>query len=337
MKIKSLTKDMIDEAIHFVSAHRFQPYKEYEIEDDRFAEFTKHVLSELSSGGENLVLAAEEGARLVGILTLKKLAWDTDFFGMDMFDIDHIIAGESDDKHGVASRLIQSMLKRLRERNGGIPHISVRINTEDIPTVHELERHDFKLMTTLVTYSFDVAKQKMIDFDAPCVLRDFTATDIQTLRQISRDSFTSNSVATNRFVADASLPRDRVERLYSAWVENSCRGLADKVIVAESDGRPIAFTTCKLNPSTGKFLNKSINSMVLSAVSSASRTRGVYTNMINAGLEWLYDKSDAVEVGTEVGNFPVQKAWTKLGFKIIRSQYALARAPQVMGGNSRDV
>jgi RimJ/RimL family protein N-acetyltransferase len=70
----------------------------------------------------------------------------------------------------------------------------------------------------------------------------------------------------------------------------------------------------------GGLSNVRTGGLILSAVAPWAEGKGLYTSMINGGLKWF--AAQGVEVshlGTQVNNYPVQRAWTRLGFRLAKS------------------
>jgi len=47
-----------------------------------------------------------------------------------------------------------------------------------------------------------------------------------------------------RFHYDGGFPVERCQKLYETWIEKSCRGSAQAVLVGERDGAPGGFISC---------------------------------------------------------------------------------------------
>ena len=93
---------------------------------------------------------------------------------------------------------------------------------------------------------------------------------------------------------------------------------ADKVIVSEYNNTVVGFTTGKADNT------QPYGHLVLSAVSDKYRGLGIYTSMIYEGIKWLEKEGfKGLIVGTQINNIAVQKAWIKLGFTVLDSEYVL--------------
>ena len=135
---------------------------------------------------------------------------------------------------------------------------------------------------------------------------------------LAREAYTD---IPDRFHSDPHLTAERCDELYAEWIRNSCSGqLADHIVVAELNGRPAAYTTLKLEGNHNGLSNVRTGGLILSATAPWAEGKGLYTSMINGGLKWF--DAQGVEVshlGTQVNNYPVQRAWARLGFRLAKS------------------
>jgi RimJ/RimL family protein N-acetyltransferase len=224
-------------------------------------------------------------------------------------------------------RAITLALSELERK--GITHISAKADVYDITTVHAFEMASFRLMDTTAIYAFDFRKSQIPEFEDRCTLRLAKLEDEDALMRIAAISFSQTRVSEDRFHADPDIPKEKSDALYIEWIRNSIRGkMADAIIVAELKGKPVGFTTIENLRATADEVGINIGALVLSAVLPEARGRGVYTSMIRKGLEHLRPKVDIVELGTQITNFPVQKAWSRLGFKLASGTYAFHRILQ---------
>ena len=314
-KIEVVKKDELDTIKPLLMDYRYKSYYYYQ-------EFTSTLLSEFLYNHIQNVLENEiwycigikKNNKLVGLCILKKLNWDTEHFGFNVANIDNIISlGEYFESIKNKLKLLSFIELSFRE---DIRTLSCKTDPSDASSIHTLERKGFMIMDTLVTYSFDLRKAKIRELPVSCELRFSRKSDRESLKSLAYNSF-----YLDRFHVDPNYPKEKCDELHSKWIENACNGIgADRVIVAEIEDIPVGFTTVKESNDASKILGVRIASMILSAVSPKARGKGIYTSMINEGLNYLKDKADMVEVGTQGNNYPVQKSWCKLGFKMVKSQ-----------------
>lgn len=195
----------------------------------------------------------------------------------------------------------------------GFTHLSVKIPTPYKTLFNSFINHGFYLTDTLVEYIFYFDGRKMPEIKHKTIIRDFKDADINSLSVIAKDSFTYD-----RYHSDPHLDDSLCDAYYEQWLYNSCYGFADKVIVSEYNDEVVGFTTGKADHS------QEYGHLVLSAVSDKYRGLGIYTSMIYEGVKWLETEGfKGLIVGTQINNLAVQKAWIKLGFTILDSEYVL--------------
>ena len=107
-------------------------------------------------------------------------------------------------------------------------------------------------------------------------VRPAAEADIPALKRIA-----SASHRDTRFYADGHFDRARCDRLYEVWIENSCRGYADAVFVADrEDGAPAGYVTCHVDaPPRGH--------IGLFAVGEGSQGRGYGSALLAAASAWF--------------------------------------------------
>lgn len=126
--------------------------------------------------------------------------------------------------------------------------------------------------------------------------------DLQALRTIARSSHHDT-----RFYFDGHFEREKCDLLYSTWIENSFRGFAQAVLVAESDGQPAAYLTCHLNDQASQ--------IGLVGVGEGHRGKGLATKLVRAFLSWSREQgARRALVVTQGRNLAAQRLYQRNGF-----------------------
>lgn len=309
--------------------YRFLPFGEYVLDKDKLENFTANkVIHRLKQKKAEAVTVRGDEGELLGLVTYSKLEWDSTHFGTPMAAVWDVIVSENVPKlRETKKRTITLALSELKKKR--ITHISTKADIYDITTVHALEMASFRLMDTTVIYAFDFRKSPIPEFEDRCTLRLAKLEDEDALIRVAAISFSESRISEDRFHADPDLPEEKSDALYVEWIRNSIRGkIADAIIVAELKGKPVGFTTVENFRARADEVGVNIGALILSAVLPEARGRGVYTSMIRKGLEYFRPKVDIVELGTQITNFAVQKAWSKLGFRLASGTYAFHKTPQ---------
>jgi dTDP-4-amino-4,6-dideoxy-D-galactose acyltransferase len=142
----------------------------------------------------------------------------------------------------------------------------------------------------------------------PVQTRHHTPSDLRALKDIARVSYHDT-----RFYYDTHFSRERVDQLYEAWIENSCNGFAEEVLVAEDKRHPIGFITCHVK-GDGR------GQIGLVGVAPAARGAGVGRALVEDAVRWFTERgSTAVSVVTQARNLGAMRLYERCGFKVQQS------------------
>ncbi len=135
------------------------------------------------------------------------------------------------------------------------------------------------------------------------VMRTALERDIPALRAIARASHHDS-----RFYWDGHFPRSACDALYEVWIERSCRGWADTVLVAEDGGAPVGYLSCHLaSPEAGK--------IGLMGVAAQAQGKGLGPDLVHAALRWFHGRGvETVSVVTQGRNVRAQRLYQRCGF-----------------------
>lgn len=172
--------------------------------------------------------------------------------------------------------------------------------SDDAPAVAIAEQHGFHFVDIRVTLESGLENISA----EPCAnVRLVRASDLATLRQIARSSFRDS-----RFYQDPGFENSRCDDLYETWIEESCKGYADFVLVAEDGGQPAGFVTCHAGPGeTGN--------IGLIAVDAACQGRSLGRHLVTSALCAFRERGmKATTVVTQARNIRSQRLYQNCGF-----------------------
>jgi len=239
------------------------------------------------------------------------LDWDSDFFGCRIAQI-------------TVNRLNSENMERVMMwcRNHAIQCLYFLADTDDVETTRLAEDTGFHLVDIRVTL------EKILD-DIPIirkepshgVVRLCKPEDVPALRAIARTSYHDS-----RFYYDPNFPKHLCDSLYATWIEKSCEGYADAVLVAELEGQPVGYVSCHL-------LGQREGKIGLVGVSTHSRGKGLGERLMSRSLTWFLQQDvKHVMIVTQGRNCMAQRLYQQLGFLTKSVQLWYHRWFKPMGG-----
>jgi dTDP-4-amino-4,6-dideoxy-D-galactose acyltransferase len=167
-------------------------------------------------------------------------------------------------------------------------------------------RHAFNLVDVRVTLSRGTPAPAVGTEAARSLLRvrPSQESDIPALCELAQSSFRDS-----RFYFDGHFDHARCDLLFRTWIERSCRGWAETVLVGVVDGRLAGFVTCHLNDvSTGR--------IGLVGVAPEHRGSGVGRHLVARATAWFESRGcPRIEVVTQGRNVAAQRLYQVCGFR----------------------
>ena len=174
----------------------------------------------------------------------------------------------------------------------------------DIECCNAAERKGFLLADIRITLERSVTSYKSpFSVEDRRILRHAREGDLGGLRLIAGESHPDS-----RFYADSQFSREKCSALYKVWIEKSCRGYADAVLVAESAGKVAGYVSCHLKEA-------SVGQIGLAGIDKGFRGRGYGTLLVHEALDWFAGRSiSKVSVVTQGRNIKAQRLYEQCGF-----------------------
>jgi GNAT superfamily N-acetyltransferase len=190
-----------------------------------------------------------------------------------------------------------------------------RTPTVELALAQRMEKLGFLIMDTLVHYvravstPFDMTRAELR-------IGPLEAGEEEAVAEIAATAFARYS---GHYHADPQLPKTRCDEAYLSWAKRSCtREAADVVLLARVGATPAAFATMERRGADAEG--------VLFAVAPAHQGRGIYRDLILGGLAWAASiGAMRMHVSTQITNVAVQKAWVRVGFEPLHSEYTFHR------------
>jgi dTDP-4-amino-4,6-dideoxy-D-galactose acyltransferase len=221
------------------------------------------------------------------------LPWDSEFFGRRIARV-------------LPERLSQDIAEAAEEwcERNSIHCLYLLADATDPQTIRQAEENRFHLVDIRMTLSRKLSEPAPpSERLAAGTVRSATAADVEPLKLIARESHRDS-----RFYADPHFATEQCDKLYERWIERSCADYADIVFVAEREGRPVGYITCKQN-------DAKIGQIGLLAVDSRAVGLGLGSALIAAALDWFREhKLESVLVVTQGRNVRAQRCYQRMGF-----------------------
>ncbi len=221
------------------------------------------------------------------------LDWDSNFFGVRIARL-------------TPNRLISDDLQRALAwcHSHDIDCIYFLADAGDADTVRLVEDNRFRFVDIRVTLEIQLRINRAgADSVIHGVIRACRPEDIPALRAIARVSHRDS-----RFYHDPNFPESLCDALYETWIEKSCHGYAEAVLVAELDQQAVGYISCHLpDPDEGQ--------IGLFAIAGAAQGKGLGQRLVNESLCWFAEQGrKQVTVVTQGRNCKAQRLYQRCGF-----------------------
>jgi ribosomal protein S18 acetylase RimI-like enzyme len=225
---------------------------------------------------------------------LEREQWDSEFFGREIASLIATAPGEE---------LFSYARTLARERQFDC----VYFITDDSTSTRLAPEYGFERVGTRVTFERDTPVDASTGGTGPAISA-WQADDLPGLREIARSIFEGT-----RFYQDERFPESDCDRLYATWIENACRGYADTVLVARTDGEPTGFISCNCDGDQG--------TIGLVGVADGAAGSGIGTALVERALACFTAQGiETVRVSTQETNTPAQRLYRSCGFTRVNEQ-----------------
>jgi len=266
-------------------------------------------------GATTFVARADRKAQ--ALMQWERLPWDTRMLGLEAARVSAMYRCPGTTAVAAQRELVDRVSAEARAN--GTQYLVTRVSAGDIIAVGQLENGGFRVVDGILNFGRPLV-DLAYDNDARNVRRAVSG-DIPALREIAGASF-----SIDRFHSDPAIGKDKADEIQRAWVENSVRGNADCVLVAEVGGEVAGFTTLKLDGTAERTLGIRVGTIELVATSPRFRRRGLARILSEASLAWFRDAGCSwAEVGTQAANIQAARVYQSAGFLLTASSLTLRR------------
>jgi len=228
------------------------------------------------------------------------LSWDSDFFG---FKIARLIPSR------ISEAIMQEALWWCQRE--GIECLYFLADSDHFENVRLAEKNRFCLVDIRLTLECDLVNWdgKRTESFPGISVRPSQQGDLPNLRAIARVLYRDS-----RFYVDSRFPRMKVEDLYVTWIDRSCHGYADKVLVLEKDKEAMGYVTCHVPEA-------SVGRIGLVGLHPALKGAGIGQYLVSSALQQFKDGGmDHIEVVTQGRNRRALRMYQSCGFVTLEVQ-----------------
>jgi dTDP-4-amino-4,6-dideoxy-D-galactose acyltransferase len=221
------------------------------------------------------------------------LEWDSQFFGKKIAKVtDNFLTPET-----------TSVILNWCESHE-IDCLYFLADSNDATTIRLAEANGFRFVDIRLTFERYVDTGLVPnngDFSGS--IRSNTASDIPALRDIARLNHRDS-----RFYFDSNFYLSQCDALYKTWIDQSCRGYADAVLVVTIKDQPVGYISCHLR-------GQSRGQIGLLGIDAKHRGKGLGRHLVSAAFHWFNERDVAqVTVVTQGRNCPAQRLYQRCGF-----------------------
>ena len=229
----------------------------------------------------------------VGRALCEELPWDSRFFGLSI-------------ARAIPSRLNDESCAAVLDwcRSRRVDCLYFLCALEDTSTQRVVTDAGFQLVSVKVTLarSGEAGSGEIQGHTRPA-----TMADIPRLRDIAAASHLDT-----RFHSDGNFDPARCRELYATWIENSVRGYADQVIVAERDNTCVGYITLHVDGKQAPDAAARTGRIGLFAVDERWRNRGIGRDLLRRAAGVLRElgvaETSVVGAGRNVAGLKLYKS-----------------------------
>ena len=324
IKFEVISPEQVSNVHPILASSHFGPYR-YLIHQDK-EHYMRYWLEEISQSARNpscdLLVALQDG-RMVGLVVMDELPWDSQLFQLPMCKISELVLDNQDESLSELSNLLVSRaIQWARERK--YEFMLCKTYTDDVVNMHALEHAGFLLVDTLLYYFVDFRRNlwssipKQIAEDG-VTIRLAKPEDEAELVQMMHLSFQHHM---GRYHSDPNINSDQATKVYEQWVLSSLAGYADFFVLAEINKRIVGLSIWKKPSDLEQQLPVKIGHYSIGAVHPDFYGRKLFTLLSYEGMRLIKDNVDGIQMPTHINNYPVQRGIIKLGGRLVDAQHS---------------
>jgi ribosomal protein S18 acetylase RimI-like enzyme len=318
-------QDQLELIIPLIEASAYKPYR-YTPQVGKEKDCNKHwqekILGNLEKTPAYLVTKTS-GEKLDGFVLINDLAWDSNIFNKRMAALTEFVVRQ---ESGVITRIADELLQQAvaKARKEQYEFLMCKVYTDDLISIHALEKAGFLLVDTLLDYSVDFRKVEFQKIPVPEVaqgvkIRFAEKRDADELADLARLAFTNHF---GRYHSDPRISRKDATQTYVEWMNSSLNGYADYFVLAEIDKHIAGLSIWKKTSALEKNLPIRLGHYSIGAIHPDFFGRKLFSILTYEGMKLLQPEVDMIEGPTHINNYAVQRGYARLGWQISDARHS---------------
>lgn len=265
----------------------------------------------------SIILAVNDNGEILGLIGFHFSAWDTDTFFKRMAILQYFLVKEFDVKieKEIANHLVDIFHQWTKENQ--IKVVITKLDTQYFTPILILQQNGYILYECITFRSLNVSADIKL-LGERIKYRYALESDKEKLKSISL----KNTFTKSHFYLDTNFDIERVELMYSRWIENALNSKQKIVIIEDNNLIAGVFIYDLVNHSST--LNKKFGVWKSAFVDSSFRNKGIGLKLFKATLQsCINDGVDIVDSTLVEKNIISQSFHDKLGFRLVNTLYTL--------------
>lgn len=282
-KENRISPEILDSFYSNIPIYKFDQYLNYPSAKEKSWEAFLKYRMETALESDEITLFGDLYKGYAVILLVKISKWDKEHFGFKVANLSVLVPSFDEDYKIVLKGLLGKLLSFLKSEN--VKFISVRINGDDINSIHCFEESGFNYFEDVI---WPVHKCVRSDASKDIYTRLMVQTDLENVIQIA----SKYQYQRGHFHCDKNFDVNKVNSLYGKWVETAYRN-GDPIVVAEYEEKVVGYFVVKMDKNLSDYLGYSYGRLKSLAINSTIRGKGIGRALFEGSISKL------MEIGAE--------------------------------------
>ncbi len=259
-----------------------------------------------------------ENNQLIALAGTQFSDWHSEHFGVPYYKVQPFYLFDN------TPQSVKSVVEHLKSSICIQPQAlyTMRIEAREAVLPYILSQHKFIDVGSSVRLVYHPEIDKNVDnfivqsYDNTIFIRDYRTSDLPEMQMIGKHSHTYS-----HFHREIRFPKERTSELFARWIEKCINGFANKVIIAEADGKVIGFSILLMTKSLIKYIGKQIGVVDFIVVDQTRQGKGIGKVLLGASIDWLKEQVDIIELRTMADNLQAIRFYEKNGFRMLSADH----------------